>query len=76
MNVTPQKNLQEWRFPEKTIGDVFSSNGYTTSCIGKWHQGGGDEYQPNRRGFDQFFGFIAGSRSYFYRPNKDDVSGE
>lgn len=60
---------------EETIGDVFLKNGYNTYCIGKWHQGDAPEYHPNKRGFETFYGFIAGSRSYFFRPNKDDKPG-
>ncbi|MDD4822058.1 MAG: sulfatase-like hydrolase/transferase [Bacteroidales bacterium] len=71
----PSEESSGMALSEKTIGDVFSSNGYLTSCVGKWHQGAGDGYRPNRRGFDHFYGFLAGSRSYFYRPNKDDIQG-
>lgn len=34
------------------------------------------EYHPNQRGFEHFYGFISGSRSYFYRPNKEDKPGK
>lgn len=60
---------------EITIADVFKENGYSTACIGKWHQGDMPEYHPNKRGFEYFYGFIAGSRSYFYRPNREDKPG-
>ena len=60
---------------EITIANVFRDNGYSTACIGKWHQGDAPEYHPNERGFEHFYGFISGSRSYFYRPNKDDKPG-
>lgn len=60
---------------EVTIADVFKENGYSTACIGKWHQGDSPEYHPNKRGFDYFYGFISGSRSYFYRPNREDKPG-
>lgn len=60
---------------EITIADVFSENGYSTACIGKWHQGDAPEYHPNKRGFEHFYGFISGSRSYFYRPDRDDKPG-
>ncbi|MDY3070289.1 MAG: sulfatase-like hydrolase/transferase [Parabacteroides sp.] len=60
---------------EITIADAFRNNGYSTACIGKWHQGNALEYHPNRRGFEHFFGFISGSRSYFYRPDRDDKPG-
>lgn len=61
---------------EETIGDIFSRNGYHTACFGKWHQGDAPEYHPNRRGFEHFFGFLAGSRSYFYRPENNDQPGD
>ena len=61
---------------ETTIGDIFQKNGYATACIGKWHQGDAPEYHPNKRGFDHFYGFIAGSRSYFYNPQKEDKPGK
>ena len=60
---------------EETIGDIFNKNDYNTACIGKWHQGDAPEYHPNQRGFDHFYGFISGSRSYFYRPQKEDKPG-
>ena len=59
----------------QTIGDVFRQQGYATACIGKWHQGSAPEYHPNRRGFDYFYGFIAGGRHYFYEPDRDDKPG-
>lgn len=48
-----------------TIGDVLGANGYHTYALGKWHLGNDVSDQPNQRGFDDFFGFLAGSRSYF-----------
>ena len=60
---------------EETFADIFKRNGYTTYCIGKWHQGASADYHPNKRGFDHFYGFISGARSYFYRPEKDDKKG-
>lgn len=61
---------------EETMGDIFSRNGYHTACIGKWHQGDTPEYHPNRRGFEHFYGFISGGRSYFYRPRNEDRPGD
>ncbi len=61
---------------EITMGDIFREAGYTTACVGKWHQGNAAKYHPNRRGFDNFYGFVSGGRSYFYRPNKEDVPGD
>jgi len=49
----------------KTIGDQLQHNGYRTIAIGKWHQGDYEPHFPMNRGFDHFFGFIGGHRSYF-----------
>ena len=57
---------------EQTIADVLKDSGYSTACIGKWHLGATEEYHPNNRGFDYFFGFLSGGRSYFKSPDKDD----
>lgn len=59
---------------EKTVGDAMKKAGYKTAAFGKWHLGDDAEYRPNARGFDYFWGFLAGGRSYF--PNeKQDVEG-
>lgn len=58
---------------EETLGDVFQAAGYRTAALGKWHLGNLPAMHPNAQGFDYFYGFIAGSRSYFYRPEKDDA---
>ncbi|MCU4157766.1 sulfatase-like hydrolase/transferase [Carboxylicivirga sp. A043] len=56
---------------EKTIANVMKSAGYATSAFGKWHLGGEEDYKPNTRGFDYFWGFLAGSRSYFHNSHQD-----
>lgn len=38
--------------------------GYYTGLIGKWHLGHTEPYRPERRGFDEFFGFVAGGHRY------------
>ncbi|MDO7172385.1 sulfatase-like hydrolase/transferase [Mariniflexile sp. AS56] len=48
-----------------TMADVFKANGYKTIALGKWHLGKDKTDHPNQRGFDEFFGFETGSRSYF-----------
>ena len=57
---------------ESTLGDVLKLAGYTTGIIGKWHLGSADQFHPNNRGFDQFWGFLGGSRSYFFNESNDD----
>ena len=49
----------------KTIADVFQKNNYKTIALGKWHLGASEDDHPNQRGFDEFYGFLAGGRSYF-----------
>ncbi len=54
-----------------TLGKKLKEKGYRTTAIGKWHLGIGDEYHPNARGFDEFYGFLAGGRSYFPDETQD-----
>ncbi|MBS0331930.1 MAG: sulfatase-like hydrolase/transferase, partial [Proteobacteria bacterium] len=49
---------------EQTIADRMKALGYRTSAIGKWHQGEADAFYPTRRGFDRFWGFLAGETVY------------
>ncbi|MEX0324198.1 MAG: sulfatase-like hydrolase/transferase [Puniceicoccaceae bacterium] len=39
--------------------------GYVTGVIGKWHLGAADDFHPNNRGFDYFYGFLGGGHDYF-----------
>jgi len=50
---------------ETTIADRLKAAGYATGLVGKWHLGAPAEMQPQKRGFDEFFGFLGGSHSYF-----------
>ena len=52
-------------FPHSTYGlnpetyslaDHFSSHGYATACIGKWHLGHLPEVLPTAHGFDSYYG--------------------
>lgn len=52
--------------PERTVADRLREAGYATALIGKWHLGGTAEYHPQRRGFDEFFGFL--HEGHFYVP--------
>lgn len=60
---------------QKILPELLKQNGYTTAAFGKWHLG----YQPNqhplKRGFDYYYGFLSGGRSYFYKPDLDDKPG-
>ncbi len=52
---------------ETTIADKLKAAGYRTALVGKWHLGTGESH-PQKRGFDEFFGFLGGAHDYF-NPN-------
>ncbi len=54
---------------------LLKSQGYTTAAFGKWHVGFNSNQHPLAKGFDYYYGFLSGGRSYFYQPNKDDRTG-
>lgn len=68
MNIPPGYAGGGLPLSEKLIGDRLRPLGYATGLIGKWHLGYPPEYQPNRRGFDHFFGFLQGARNYLPYP--------
>jgi len=48
-----------------TIGEVFKQNGYATAFFGKWHSSNTFKIDdPGRRGFDEWYAFIA-SHDYY-----------
>ena len=47
-----------------TMADVFRQAGYATGMFGKWHLGSREYFHPQQRGFDEFFGFLAGAHSF------------
>ena len=49
----------------KNLAEHLKPHGYKTCAIGKWHLGLAEQYIPNNRGFDEFFGFRGGNRNYF-----------
>jgi autotransporter-associated beta strand protein len=48
------------------IAEHLKTLGYSTGMVGKWHVGydAGDDL-PTDKGFDEFYGFYGGGRSYF-----------
>ena len=46
-----------------TVAHLLKKAGYHTQMIGKWHLGGmtDEQYLPNNRGFDHFYGFKGAS---------------
>jgi len=52
---------------ERTLADLLRDGaGYSTALVGKWHLGGTAPFHPQRRGFDEFFGFL--HEGHYYRP--------
>lgn len=49
---------------EKTLGDRFKAAGYHTGWFGKSHLGYKPEFHPQKRGFDEFYGFLGGAHDY------------
>ncbi len=41
---------------EVTVAEVLKSQGYATTCIGKWHMGDHPDFLPTAQGFDSYFG--------------------
>ena len=56
---------------EKTVADRLRDAGYTTGLVGKWHLGGTEPFHPQRRGFDEFFGFLHEGHYYVPPPWQD-----
>lgn len=52
-----------------TLAELFKQAGYTTALIGKWGLGGpGSSGEPNRQGFDYFFGYLCQRHAHNYFP--------
>ena len=50
---------------ETTIADRLKAAGYATGAFGKWHLGFKDEFNPTKRGFDEYFGELLGHADYY-----------
>jgi arylsulfatase B len=51
---------------ETTLPEVLRRAGYVTGVVGKWHLGSSAKFNPQRRGFDEFFGFL--HEGHYYVP--------
>jgi arylsulfatase A-like enzyme len=51
---------------QTTLPDVLRDAGYVTGLVGKWHLGSSAPFNPQRRGFDEFFGFL--HEGHYYVP--------
>lgn len=52
-----------------TVAEILRDDGYRTAMRGKWHLTGQvrepNDAWPTRRGFDDFYGIVAGASSYY-----------
>jgi arylsulfatase A-like enzyme len=48
-----------------TLAEKLKAAGYSTGMVGKWHIGFKPGLRPHERGFDFFYGFLGGARSYY-----------
>ena len=55
-----------------TLAERLKAAGYVTAMAGKWHVGFKRGLRPHQRGFDYYYGFLGGGRSYY--PNSPRVS--
>lgn len=54
---------------EITLSKSLQAAGYTTACVGKWGLGyPGSESEPNKAGFDFFYGYNCQRQSHTYFP--------
>jgi arylsulfatase A-like enzyme len=68
-----KSNTEEGQFPIKaetlTVAEVLKKAGYTTGAFGKWGLGFiGTEGDPNKQGFDQFYGYNCQGQAHRYYP--------
>ncbi len=61
---------------EITVAELLKEAGYRTGLFGKWHLGKYPEYQPQNRGFDQFFGHYHGHIERYQFPDQVYRNGQ
>lgn len=67
----PDNNSIGLPLNEVLMSDLLKEAGYYTGAIGKWHLGYTKEHLPTQRGFDYWYGFSAGGRSYWRFENPE-----
>ena len=63
--LAPKDSLMGLPISEQTLPEVLNNVDYKTKAIGKWHLGAHESLVPEKRGFDEFFGFLIGGHRYF-----------
>lgn len=69
----PERGLFPGQIPipdeEVTLGELFKQQGYATGAVGKWGLGfEGSSGDPNRQGFDLFFGYLCQFHAHNHYP--------
>ncbi len=55
---------------DRTVAEVLKGAGYATGLVGKWGLGEADSTGvPNKKGFDEFFGFLNQVHAHNYYPD-------
>jgi arylsulfatase A-like enzyme len=69
-----QRPLPEGTF---SMGHLFQNAGYVTGAVGKWGLGGpGSSGEPNRQGFDHWYGYLCQRVAHNYYPTHLWRNGE
>ncbi|MEY3420715.1 MAG: hypothetical protein RIR48_1000 [Bacteroidota bacterium] len=63
--LAPKDSTMGLPLSEETLATFLKRAGYHTSILGKWHLGAHPSQHPNKRGFDEFYGFLEGGHKYF-----------
>lgn len=68
-----KSDLTDERVPllpeDTTVAEILKKAGYATGMIGKWGLGEpGTSGEPNKKGFDYFFGYLNQNHAHFYYP--------
>jgi arylsulfatase A-like enzyme len=65
----PDMDLQTLRPSETTVAQFLKDAGYATGLFGKWGLGEiGSAGHPNRKGFDEMFGYLNQTHAHNYYP--------
>lgn len=62
--LAPNDSTMGLPLDQQTLGGFLQKHHYVTGAIGKWHLGAHLTQRPNRRGFDEFYGFLNGGHRY------------
>lgn len=60
MSDVPAGEIRKQGIPpgEILLPEILQAAGYRTGLCGKWHLGNDSMFHPNKRGFDEFYGFL------------------